>query len=82
MGVLEGGRFVVFVVGRKKVKVGVEYYWDGEFKLMLLLKFGLKWLENGGELMGLKMEELVCGGYGVLFGFCIFKYYFMVKGFG
>lgn len=81
-GVSEGGRLVVLAAGRKKVKVGVEHHRDGESKPTLPPKFGLKWLENGGELTGLKMEELVRGGHGVLFGSRIPKHYFMVKGFG
>ena len=45
-------------------------------------KLGLHWLDNGGELTGLKMEELVRGGHGMLLGSRIPKHYFMVKGFG
>jgi len=73
---------VVLAAGKKKTKAGVEHHRDGESKPTLPPKFGLKWLENGGELTGLKMEELVRGGHGVLFGSRIPKHYFMVKGFG
>lgn len=45
-------------------------------------KLGLQWLDNGGALTGLKMEELVRGGHGMLLGSRIPKHYFMVKGFG
>lgn len=45
-------------------------------------KLGLHWLDNGAELTGLKMEELVRGGHGMLLGSRIPKHYFMVKGFG
>jgi arginine decarboxylase len=45
-------------------------------------KLGLHWLDNGAELTGLKMEQLVRGGHGMLLGSRIPKHYFMVKGFG
>jgi len=73
---------VVVVAGKKKTKFGVEHHREGDSKPTLPPKFGLKWLENGDDLTGLKMEELACGGHGVLFGSRIPKHYFMVKGFG
>ncbi|CAM6126553.1 unnamed protein product [Calypogeia fissa] len=54
----------------------------GESKPVLPPKLELKWLNNGGELTGLKMEELVLGGHGIMFGSRIPKHYFLVKGFG
>ena len=69
-------------IGSKKKSHGVEHHRDDETKPKLPSKFGLAWLENGGELTGLKMSELVRGGHGVLFGSRIPKHYFMAKGFG
>jgi hypothetical protein len=81
-GGLKASRLVVRAAGPKKRQSGVEHHRDGDSKPELPPKFGLKWLETGGELMGLKMEELVRGGHGVLFGSRIPKHYFMTKGFG
>lgn len=79
----EVARLVVSASGsKKKGRVGVEHHRDDESRPTLPPKFGLKWLDNGGELTGLKMEELVRGGHGVLFGSRIPKHYFLVKGFG
>lgn len=79
----EVARLVVRGSGsKKKGRVGVEHHRDDESRPTLPPKFGLKWLDNGGELTGLKMEELVRGGHGVLFGSRIPKHYFLVKGFG
>jgi len=79
----ESSTLVVVVAGKKKTKFrGLEHHREGDSKPTLPPKFGLKWLENGNELTGLKMEELVRGGHGVLFGSRIPKHYFMVKGFG
>ena len=79
---LKASRLVVRAAGPKKRQSGVEHHRDGDSKPELPPKFGLKWLETGGELTGLKMEELVRGGHGVLFGSRIPKHYFMTKGFG
>lgn len=81
-GVSKGSRLVVRAAGSKKKRSGVEHHRDGSSRPELPPKFGLNWLETGDELTGLKMEELVRGGHGVLFGSRIPKHYFMVKGFG
>lgn len=69
---------------KKAPKNHVEHHREaiGDSQPVLSPKLELKWLKNGDDLTGLKMEALVLGGHGIIFGSRIPKHYFVVKGLG